>query len=866
MLATRRIVNLPTDQVYESQYLPVQTDDNYEKTYIKQLKKFAKYEIKQAKQEQKIEGKSRRKELNLYQGKWLRRLSFMWKHTVGRLGEDWVFLAFLGFIMALISYGIDKLVLLFSSSRMYLYKLGYNMSSRYFGWILLPFCLIMFNVGFVYMVGPQSAGSGLPELKTILRGVVLKEYLTFRVLIAKIFGIACTIGSGMPLGKEGPLVHMSSIVTTLYANFLSKMKHFKGEEIRKTEMLAAACAVGVATTFAAPIGGVLFSIEVTTSYFAVRNYFRGFFAAVCGAITYRLLAVWIDGMKTYTPVFKTNFLVELPFDPQELIAFALIGVVSGFGGALYCWCHRNYVLFTKRNKFLIWLNSFCRFLYPGFVVLTVSSITFPPGIGRYLAGHLPPKGHVDNLFANFTWMAGNLSDSQEMILNNWRTDRTGPYLHLLSFMGYMFLMSIFASTMPVPNGTFIPTFRFGAAFGRIIGEIMARWYPDGFFYGGRNVHVIPGGYATVGAAAFTGAVTQTVSVAVIVFEMTGQICHAIPILIAVLIAVGISTKLGPSCYNNVIIIKKLPYLPDLLPSVSKMYTVCVEDFMVTDVKYVHFEMTYAELEGVLKDNPKLKTFPIVENADNMVLLGSTKRNELIKLLEEQTGRKKRLEHIFQKVFQESQESVAPEDKGSDATVELNNRLSVYDNQLLRHSVSTPGIFEGESYLTVDGTMVEEDERLEKRKEKAFRSIFRRVPKNQGSFRSLLGSSRGSSIIPAKGKTVMLRHPIKDMSKTERKKWELIQMACLVDFSNCFLDPAPFQLVERTSLLKVHSLFSLMGLNQAYVTAIGRLVGVVGLKELRKAIEDANSGILRPSEMLMHSSYLGMKDSSFQAYV
>lgn len=59
----------------------------------------------------------------------------------------------------------------------------------------------------------------------------------------------------MPLGKEGPLVHMSSIVTTLYAKLLSKMRHFKGEQIRKTEMLAAACAVGVATTFAAPIGG-----------------------------------------------------------------------------------------------------------------------------------------------------------------------------------------------------------------------------------------------------------------------------------------------------------------------------------------------------------------------------------------------------------------------------------------------------------------------------------------------------------------------------------------------------------------------------------------------------------------------------------
>lgn len=82
-----------------------------------------------------------------------------------------------------------------------------------------------------------------------------------------------------------------------------------------------------------------------------------------------------------------------------------------------------------------------------------------------------------------------------------------------------------------------------------------------------------------------------------------------------------------------------------------------------------------------------------------------------------------------------------------------------------------------------------------------------------------------------------------MSSEDQRVWEEEQMQLPVDFSNCHIDPAPFQLVERTSLLKVHSLFSMVGVNHAYVTAIGKLVGVVGLKELRKAIEDANSGLL-----------------------
>lgn len=87
-----------------------------------------------------------------------------------------------------------------------------------------------------------------------------------------------------------------------------------------------------------------------------------------------------------------------------------------------------------------------------------------------------------------------------------------------------------------------------------------------------------------------------------------------------------------------------------------------------------------------------------------------------------------------------------------------------------------------------------------------------------------------------------------MTPEQKKKWEEEQMKLPVDFSQCHIDPAPFQLVERTSLLKVHSLFSMVGVDLAYVTAIGRLVGVVGLKELRKAIEDANSGVLKPRDL------------------
>lgn len=60
--------------------------------------------------------------------------------------------------------------------------------------------------------------------------------------------------------------------------------------------------------------GVLFSIEVTTVYFAIRNYWRGFFTAVCGATVFRLLAVWFQKEGTY----KIQYIFSLLFKKKEV--------------------------------------------------------------------------------------------------------------------------------------------------------------------------------------------------------------------------------------------------------------------------------------------------------------------------------------------------------------------------------------------------------------------------------------------------------------------------------------------------------------------------------------------------------------------
>lgn len=61
------------------------------------------------------------------------------------------------------------------------------------------------------------------------------------------------------------------------------------------QVLAASAAVGLSSTFAATIGGVLFSIEITTLYYDIGNYFKAFVAAISGTVAVSLVRQLAEG-------------------------------------------------------------------------------------------------------------------------------------------------------------------------------------------------------------------------------------------------------------------------------------------------------------------------------------------------------------------------------------------------------------------------------------------------------------------------------------------------------------------------------------------------------------------------------------------
>lgn len=819
-----------------------------------------------------------------------------------KIGEDWVFLALLGVTMALMSFTMDYIIEKCQEAKLWLYEeLAFSLALQFVAWVLYSLVFILFATGFTHLVSPQAIGSGIPEMKTILRGVVLKEYLTFRTLVAKIVGLCSSLGSTLPLGKEGPFVHIASIVATLLGKLIGSFQGIYENESRRSEMLAAACAVGVACTFAAPIGGVLFSIEVTATFFAVRNYWRGFFSAVCGALIFRLLAFWFKDEETITALFRTTLRTEVPFDALELIIFAGIGVACGFGGSLFIFLHRRIILFTRKHKRMSAFLQKNRFLYPGMIAILISTLTFPPGLGQFFAGQLTARQAINELFSNITWTAGQADDlEEEEILHHWNPPATNIYVTLLLYIIMTFWMGAVANTLPIPAGVFVPVFCCGAAFGRLVGESMSAWFPEGIRSGDVIRKIVPGGYAVVGAAALSGSVTRTISTSVIVFELTGQISHVLPAVVAVLIANAVAHFLQPSFYDSIIRLKRLPYLPDIVNAKQDAWTVYVEDIMMKDVRYITFVSTYAELQELLRSSC-FKSYPLVDTPESMILLGSIQRFELERLL---------ILHLSERTFFNDRKaststlSPPPSPSNSKKTSPIRRTSSPkLLQQIPRFVVTKVDESEMESEETIDVTEEEEKpqqkpEPMPKMKRKTahnslipggkalslkdetdyhydtlqlpLRSILKKTNTESPFlsrrastgdlrmdddmyYRQLVAKQRKDSIVedvpfvfkknsmPESLRNIFKRpfSPSGKVSHQEDIKDKDQESALLnqsINWEGCHIDPAPFQLVERTSLHKVHSLFSLLGLSHAFVTNIGKLIGVVGLKELRNSIQ------------------------------
>jgi chloride channel 3/4/5 len=356
----------------------------------------------------------------------------------------------------------------------------------------------------------MAAGSGIPEIKTILSGFVIPHFLDFKVLVVKAVGSIFAVSTGMCLGKEGPFVHISTCVAYLVGIQFPKYKE-NGRKLR--ELLSAGCSSGLSVAFGAPIGGVLFSYEEISTYFPRKVLWRAFVCSLFAAITLKALNPTGTGKLV---LFETSY--GTSYKAVHYVVFVILGIAGGLFGGIFC--KANFLWSKTFRKYNIIKNHpvFEVFL----VVLATALLQYPNPLTRE-----PGDIIIKNLLVD---CRGASSDS-------WVCEKEGSSSERMAYIGWLtygtlakLVLTIVTFGCKVPSGIIIPALDGGAFFGRLIGQFIPG--------------ISPGIFAMVGAAAFLAGVSRmTISLAVIMFELTGELEYIVPDMIGIMVAKWVADAL-----------------------------------------------------------------------------------------------------------------------------------------------------------------------------------------------------------------------------------------------------------------------------------------------------------------------------------
>ncbi|XP_052198806.1 putative chloride channel-like protein CLC-g isoform X3 [Diospyros lotus] len=212
-------------------------------------------------------------ENDLFKQDWRRRS----KIQIGQyIFMKWTLCFLLGTLVCLIGFTVNlsveniagiKFVV---TSNMMLYK-KYLMAFLVFS--VSNFSLTLLSSLITEFISREAAGSGIPEVKAYLNGVDAPGIFSLRTLVVKIVGSVLAVSSSLVIGKAGPMVHVGGCVAALVAQGGSKkyrltwkwLQYFKNDRDLR-DLVTCGSAAGMAVSFRAPVGGLLFAFEEMASW------------------------------------------------------------------------------------------------------------------------------------------------------------------------------------------------------------------------------------------------------------------------------------------------------------------------------------------------------------------------------------------------------------------------------------------------------------------------------------------------------------------------------------------------------------------------------------------------------------------------
>ena len=303
---------------------------------------------------------------------------------------------------------------------------------------------------------PAAKGSGVSQIMGFLRHK--KVPMNIRVGLVKLISGIIAIGSGFPLGPEGPSVQMGGSVAWQMATWLKAPLSFR------RVIVAAGGGAGIAAVFSAPLGGFIYAIEellnsarpVVLLLVVVTTFIADSSADIIQALGLDPKAGGFD--------FNLGFLIQKEYNPSvfflpiDFIYLVLLGIIIGLLAELYS----NYVLMMQNlgkkwyeNKFVLKM-SIC-----GLILGSIYSF-------------LPSSFH-------------NLDELQKIIAEQ----NTNINIAILAVL-VLFITTGLAAASGAPGGLFYPMLTLGGAIGLIMGtwvEIVTGHAPSTFIFAGMGAFV-----------------------------------------------------------------------------------------------------------------------------------------------------------------------------------------------------------------------------------------------------------------------------------------------------------------------------------------------------------------------------------------
>ncbi|MEH2106961.1 chloride channel protein [Nostoc sp.] len=423
---------------------------------------------------------------------------------------------------------------------------------------------------------PEASGSGMSEVKAVLARVPMP--LNLRIALVKLISATLVLGSGMPLGREGPTVQIGAALANQLSNWVPTSPE------HRRQLIAAGAGAGLAAAFNAPIAGVLFVVEELLQDVSGITLGTAILASFIASVISRLYGSHsLDLNQTLAFSHTTFFAQEIPF-------YLILGVLAGLLGILF---NKSVLASLAFNRRLVNLSLPWRI---GIV-----------GLISGLAIALLPIAFRNNAGLREILLIGNV---------NW-------LFAAIAFL-VQFALIILTYGSGAPGGLLVPTLGLGAALGYLVGA---------------TEHSLLGmsaatTYAHVGMAGFFSAVSKVpITAVVIVFEMTTDFNLVLPLMIVSVVAYLVAEKIDPRSLYDLLLewkgihITKEPSTEGLLAQLS------AADVMQRRVETLSSQMSADEAVQAFSHSQH-RNFPVLKNGK---VVGIVTQKDLVNIASQQLG-------------------------------------------------------------------------------------------------------------------------------------------------------------------------------------------------------------------------------------